>query len=190
LLILVIFGVLEREMASFMCDRCGRGFDKENHLVMHMKLSKRCNSSPTPEFKCKICFKTFKYRWYLKPHIASVHERQKPFKCDKCGTELGSKRALKIHIRGGKRCAERLVLPPSQPTTTSSAPSNPPPPPQPIPPPIHLPSPQYIMIPITSPNQPLPTPPNQPPLFPFPFSYLHYHQSTLPPNLQSNNIAQ
>ena len=47
---------------------------------------------------CPICNQTFQLKSYLKKHIATVHEGQKPYKCPQCDMNFSQKGGLKSHI--------------------------------------------------------------------------------------------
>ena len=49
------------------------------------------------EFKCLSCDKIFKHRSVLCTHIDLVHEKKKPYLCNKCGYKAATKSRLKIH---------------------------------------------------------------------------------------------
>ena len=51
------------------------------------------------EFKCPSCDKIFKHRSVLCTHIDLVHEKKKPYLCNKCGYKAATKSTLKIHVR-------------------------------------------------------------------------------------------
>ena len=50
--------------------------------------------------ECHICGKNFRNGYPLKLHVRTVHEGIKSFKCLSCDRALGSKNALKYHIKG------------------------------------------------------------------------------------------
>ena len=51
------------------------------------------------EFKCPSCDKIFKHRSVLCTHIDLVHEKKKPYLCNKCGYKAATKSTLKIHVK-------------------------------------------------------------------------------------------
>ena len=50
-------------------------------------------------WKCPICSKIFTYQNKLQLHMASVHEKQKPFKCSVCDYKAGIKGNVTKHIQ-------------------------------------------------------------------------------------------
>ena len=48
--------------------------------------------------KCDICNSVFKHKRTLKSHIASIHERRKPFQCNTCHSSFQDNCSLKRHI--------------------------------------------------------------------------------------------
>lgn len=49
------------------------------------------------EFQCKLCQKTFSYKWNLQRHM-KVHEPDKKFSCEVCGKKFRHKGNVKIHM--------------------------------------------------------------------------------------------
>lgn len=49
------------------------------------------------EFECKLCHKTFSYKWNLQRHM-KVHEPEKKFSCEVCGKKFRHKGNVKIHM--------------------------------------------------------------------------------------------
>ena len=120
-----VFTVHE-EMKSFLCAKCGRGFQSKTERNRHA--NHRCNPhkkprsekprTPNPCHFCGVKFETFVQRqshmnsvhltcsvckalfpnmWVLKEHVSSVHEKLRPFPCPKCGKLFGKKLTLNIH---------------------------------------------------------------------------------------------
>ena len=48
--------------------------------------------------KCDICNSVFKHKRTLKSHIASIHERRKPFQCNTCHSSFAERQTLERHI--------------------------------------------------------------------------------------------
>ena len=54
------------------------------------------------EHVCDICGKTFKQNKDYKAHVSGVHEKKKPFKCNKCGDSYKYRNGLIVHRNSGK----------------------------------------------------------------------------------------
>ena len=48
-------------------------------------------------FSCPVCDKKFSFKFNIKPHISSVHEKNKPYKCLDCNFSFSQKGQLKNH---------------------------------------------------------------------------------------------
>ena len=48
-------------------------------------------------FACPVCNKGFKRKASIKSHILTVHEKQRPYKCDVCDRKLSTSSSLKRH---------------------------------------------------------------------------------------------
>eukprot|EP00179_Madagascaria_erythrocladioides_P002734 CAMPEP_0198316682 /NCGR_PEP_ID=MMETSP1450-20131203/6479_1 /TAXON_ID=753684 ORGANISM="Madagascaria erythrocladiodes, Strain CCMP3234" /NCGR_SAMPLE_ID=MMETSP1450 /ASSEMBLY_ACC=CAM_ASM_001115 /LENGTH=424 /DNA_ID=CAMNT_0044019849 /DNA_START=246 /DNA_END=1520 /DNA_ORIENTATION=+ len=59
------------------------------------------NSGPRQKatHKCRICLTVFKQKIHLETHVRSVHERQRPFKCDRCDQDFATVGNLRRHQR-------------------------------------------------------------------------------------------
>ena len=76
------------------CSICNINFEKERHLVEHM----RNVHNKKLTYSCHICGKTIKDKEYVKRHIAMVHEGKKPFKCPLCDSWFSLKPYVKKHV--------------------------------------------------------------------------------------------
>ena len=56
--------------------------------------------SNSSKLKCENCDASFSVKGTLKRHIASVHERKKPYECENCDAHFAEKGYLKRHIWG------------------------------------------------------------------------------------------
>lgn len=54
---------------------------------------------PIGNFNCKECDKEFQRKYHLKRHIATVHEKKKPYICPQCNKCFGQKTVLNKHIK-------------------------------------------------------------------------------------------
>ena len=98
----------------YKCTRCKEQFHKIHEATTHY-LSSHQNSNDLPEkeihenetkfevrqHKCmgyEPCSAKFKKESYLRRHIASVHEKIKPYKCPTCGSNFSLKHHMRIHI--------------------------------------------------------------------------------------------
>ena len=91
------------------CVKCSLQFDKKIIFDMHLNvvhkekidIKEEANdntSNDVPNEKqtkalvrCEICCKTYSKLANLKKHIASVHEKKKPFKCEICDYNFSQK---------------------------------------------------------------------------------------------------
>ena len=106
------------------CEHCGKSFGDRSNMVQHIKSIHEENSE---KITCSTCFKSFmntKYaklherrvhkkdlvecdecnetfdRYYLKSHIAQVHEQKSKIKCEICDKMIGgNKQHLVIHMK-------------------------------------------------------------------------------------------
>ena len=108
-------------MKDFFCETCTMQFGKKYVFDLHLSLvhgekievkmvknepivcDENFQTSQTKRvvdkhLKCQICDSSLKSKRNLKNHIASVHERKKPFKCIICDTSFTTKQSLKNHI--------------------------------------------------------------------------------------------
>ncbi|GBN83833.1 Zinc finger protein 436 [Araneus ventricosus] len=77
----------------FVCQICGKGFGRKNHLVSHY----RTHTGEKP-FDCDKCGKRFGRSSDLARHRL-IHTGEKPFVCDKCGKTFGRSNYLARHRR-------------------------------------------------------------------------------------------
>jgi KRAB domain-containing zinc finger protein len=82
-----------KEITGFKCDICGICYSGKTRLVYHMK-----KHQTTRKFKCEICKEGFNKPEYYNEHLFSHSADPRPFKCDKCGKDYCSRRALSYHI--------------------------------------------------------------------------------------------
>ncbi|KAM0218237.1 hypothetical protein ACHAQI_001424 [Fusarium lateritium] len=75
------------------CHVCGRRFPDKGKLKRHM-LS-HSDDKPKP-YKCDKCDKAYTNGTHLKRHMAT-HSEDRPFKCDKCGSDFKVKESLTKH---------------------------------------------------------------------------------------------
>ena len=47
--------------------------------------------------QCEICNRNFKTKQNLNSHIASVHEKKKPYQCEICDKAFTEKSKMKLH---------------------------------------------------------------------------------------------
>lgn len=75
-------------------------YEIEQHILYHQEKTR---------FKCKICFKLFTKRCYLRRHLVRIHKRipAETLTCSKCGRHFNSKSALGKHERFS--CARLLA---------------------------------------------------------------------------------
>ncbi|XP_076033526.1 uncharacterized protein LOC143020721 [Oratosquilla oratoria] len=81
------------EPLMFMCEICGRVFDKRKYLYTHSNVHSRQRS-----FSCTYCGKDLASRLALKNHTM-IHTGEMPFKCNLCGKQFRSSSNLKRHER-------------------------------------------------------------------------------------------
>ena len=85
------------------CSTCPAKFGYYSSLKRHITCSKRRKSKECPKRKvsieCSICSAIFVCRKYLKSHVATVHERQKPFECPRNTVGFGQKSDLNEDVR-------------------------------------------------------------------------------------------
>ena len=109
--------------SNLFCQKCFLQFDKKYVFDLHLSLvhgekievkkepgnfqekfqepqirEKEFSDPVMDKHKCEICNTPFKKKESLKNHIASVHERKKPFKCSICDVSFTSKQNMSKHI--------------------------------------------------------------------------------------------
>ncbi|XP_055384293.1 zinc finger protein OZF-like [Condylostylus longicornis] len=75
----------------FICELCGKGFQKNYELVRHMN-----THGGERSFKCELCSATFYSKIILTRH-EMTHLNYKPFKCNVCQALFKLKRSLQLH---------------------------------------------------------------------------------------------
>ena len=108
--------VLEQETLpeSYKCVQCTREFVSEEALMKHV--SEHANETAKPVEKkpiarnlppakdndvkatCPQCNQTFRRLFNMKTHINRVHNKVKPYKCDKCDKSFATNSDLKQHL--------------------------------------------------------------------------------------------
>ncbi|KAG7157414.1 Zinc finger protein 91-like 1, partial [Homarus americanus] len=81
------------EAHLYMCEVCGRVFDKKKYLYTHHNVHSRQRNFP-----CTYCGKQLASRLALKNHHL-IHTGEMPFKCSQCDKEFRSSSNLKRHER-------------------------------------------------------------------------------------------
>ena len=77
----------------YMCEVCGRVFDKKKYLYTHGNVHSRQKN-----YTCPICKKQLASRLALKNH-GYIHTGRMPYKCNYCHKEFRSSSNLKRHLR-------------------------------------------------------------------------------------------
>ena len=85
---------------DYICEDCGKGFDKKEYLIKHMIVHEG-----KKEYKCEYCDKSFSIADNLMKHINTVHldkfeqtQRKTAFSCTQCEFECIQMDQLKDHI--------------------------------------------------------------------------------------------
>jgi uncharacterized Zn-finger protein len=81
---------------KFQCDLCGIEFLQLSALKTHLSLNHRKLLFQCSELNCD---KTFNLKGNLVKHISQVHESERKFQCDICGSHLKTKQHLKFHLK-------------------------------------------------------------------------------------------
>ncbi|XP_071986340.1 uncharacterized protein [Engystomops pustulosus] len=84
---------LNVESKQHVCTECGKGFPRNNDLVMH----KRLHRGKVP-LVCSVCGKCFPSNSHLLIHLR-IHAEEKPFTCSECGKSFKSNSHLVTHLR-------------------------------------------------------------------------------------------
>lgn len=79
--------------AGVSCDKCGKKFNKLDHLKAHYLAAHTEN-----KFECRQCGRCFSYKSALDRHIKVVHENQRDHECNKCGKSFGTRYDLSMHF--------------------------------------------------------------------------------------------
>merc|ERR1711915_544728 len=111
---------VHEEMKSFICSKCGRGFQKYETRCKHLKI---CNPRKKPQaprkpnpchfcgetftsfvdrdkhqkevhLTCPYCKAVFPKMWVFKEHVSATHEKKKPRPCEKCERSFGKRLIL------------------------------------------------------------------------------------------------
>ena len=77
------------------CTECGKIFKNSDFLRLHRRIHKERTH------ECLTCQKSFHRPYDLKIH-SRVHNKERLFKCDKCGTQFAKKQTLDFHIKREK----------------------------------------------------------------------------------------
>lgn len=81
------------ELHPFRCDLCPKSYPHRTGLNIHKNIVHHGIRR-----SCPICGMLSTSKWYIKCHIASVHERFKPFPCSHCDKTYSSQISLKEHV--------------------------------------------------------------------------------------------
>ena len=90
---------------SFICDDCGKVFDKKERLRYHQKteLEKREANERGIQQSCNFCSKQFALKSSLKQHIIRSHGNDKPT-CPDCQKAFSNSSNLERHLAVHLRC--------------------------------------------------------------------------------------
>ena len=83
------------EKKKFICNLCGKGFQRNDHLVQHREFV----HEGIKRHGCPLCDKFFSRKENVATHVRMVHEKRKDFQCEICGKYLTSKFSLDNHRR-------------------------------------------------------------------------------------------
>lgn len=82
----------QKTTSGFACDKCGREFSKQDHLMAHFSAAHTDVKHDCPE-----CNKSFGYKSALERHFKILHENLRDHICTKCGRSFCSKYDLSQH---------------------------------------------------------------------------------------------
>lgn len=87
---------------SHKCDKCGSGFPEKNRLRHHKAVVHSVYEGSDVPLQCSLCDQQFLLPSYLKYHMASSHNQNKPkptrvSTCDPCGVSFRLVKDLKMH---------------------------------------------------------------------------------------------
>lgn len=77
---------------AFNCVICSAAFTQKANLKVHLKTHLNIR-----EYQCPHCERYFSRNTFLKNHIMSVHEKEKPFVCSECGKTFSRMDSMKRH---------------------------------------------------------------------------------------------
>ena len=80
--------------------------EETNADVKVERKSKLPKSKLKKEHICDICGKSFKTKERYRVHVSGVHEKKKPFKCNKCGLAYTYINGLRFHKKSGNCSGE------------------------------------------------------------------------------------
>ena len=88
---------------------CGIIFTSKVKLRAHRKESghrrvKVKTEKPKKVHICDMCGKGYKTNYDLKDHVRSIHDKDRPFKCEKCGASYPHRGGLHYHKKEEGRC--------------------------------------------------------------------------------------
>ena len=91
---------------QFVCPRsdCWKTFKRRDHLIRHKQT--HCSVKP---FKCNQCYQRFSRRSHVNRHKRTVHQKNKPFKCDVQRCDQSSDKPFKCN-QCDYRFTERRLL--------------------------------------------------------------------------------
>jgi len=89
------------------CKKCLDAFKTKVELRAHKKDggclgSKENTEKPQKPHMCEICGKEFRRNKELKEHVSGVHEKNRNYKCDKCGDTYRHRGGLAGHKKDGR----------------------------------------------------------------------------------------
>ncbi|XP_071515273.1 uncharacterized protein [Panulirus ornatus] len=88
---------LHKDEKCFVCEECGKSFQRRTSLQKHAINWHESNSAIGP-FKCELCPKKFIRRIYLTNHKLRMHGLDKKFLCQVCGNKFMTQNSLMAHM--------------------------------------------------------------------------------------------